>query len=72
MSVPLPQLRLARLRRHVRARGGVTLAEVVEMFGVSPMTARRDLAALSRTTGDVERVHGGAVRTSPPWERSAG
>ncbi|KQX69756.1 DeoR family transcriptional regulator [Angustibacter sp. Root456] len=73
MTVPLPQLRLTRLRRHVRSTGGVTVAEVVEMFGVSPMTAHRDLAALSRTTPDVQRVQGGAVRTSSsPWERPEG
>lgn len=74
MTVPLPQLRLARLRQHVRSRGGVTVAEVVEMFGVSPMTAHRDLGALSRTTRDVQRVRGGAVRTSAssPWEGPEG
>ena len=62
--MPLPQLRHARLHQLVRSQGAVTVAEVVELFGVSPMTARRDLAALSRA-GDVRRVHGGAVRVRP-------
>jgi DeoR/GlpR family transcriptional regulator of sugar metabolism len=38
----------------------VTVAEVEERFGVSPMTARRDLAELERR-GFVHRTHGGAV-----------
>jgi DeoR/GlpR family transcriptional regulator of sugar metabolism len=38
----------------------VTVAEVEERFGVSPMTARRDLDELERR-GVVRRTHGGAV-----------
>ena len=38
----------------------MTVAEVEERFGVSPMTARRDLAELERR-GVVRRTHGGAV-----------
>lgn len=38
----------------------MTVAEIEERFGVSPMTARRDLAELERR-GIVRRTHGGAV-----------
>jgi DeoR/GlpR family transcriptional regulator of sugar metabolism len=41
------------------------VAEVVRDFGVSDMTARRDLSELERG-GLLERVHGGAVLPSPP------
>jgi DeoR/GlpR family transcriptional regulator of sugar metabolism len=57
--------RLAETRRraiedHVRSVGAVSVAEVEERFGVSAMTARRDLAELERR-GSVRRTHGGAV-----------
>jgi DeoR/GlpR family transcriptional regulator of sugar metabolism len=42
------------------SRGAVTVAEVEARFGVSPMTARRDLDELARR-GIVRRTHGGAV-----------
>ena len=38
----------------------MTVADVEERFGISPMTARRDLAELERR-GIVRRTHGGAV-----------
>ena len=38
----------------------MTVADIEERFGVSPMTARRDLAELERR-GIVRRTHGGAV-----------
>jgi DeoR/GlpR family transcriptional regulator of sugar metabolism len=44
----------------LRASGAVTVADIEERFGVSPMTARRDLAELERR-GVVRRTHGGAV-----------
>src|SRR4051794_24090093 len=44
----------------VRATGAVTVGQLEERFGVSPMTARRDLAELERQ-GAVRRTHGGAV-----------
>ena len=44
----------------VRASGAVTVAEIEARFGVSPMTARRDLAELERQ-GAVRRTHGGAI-----------
>src|SRR5512132_2890718 len=47
----------------LRARGAVTVTEVESRFGVSPMTARRDLAELARQ-GVARRTHGGAVLPS--------
>jgi DeoR/GlpR family transcriptional regulator of sugar metabolism len=44
----------------VRARGAVRVADLVERFGVSDMTVRRDIGELARA-GLVRRVHGGAV-----------
>jgi DeoR/GlpR family transcriptional regulator of sugar metabolism len=47
----------------LRDSGAVTVTEVEERFGVSPMTARRDLAELERQ-GVARRTHGGAVLPS--------
>src|SRR3954464_8882233 len=62
-----PGIRAEPRRREIterlRANGAVTVAEVEERFGVSPMTARRDLAELERR-GVVRRPHGGAVLPS--------
>jgi DeoR/GlpR family transcriptional regulator of sugar metabolism len=44
----------------VRAQGSITVADVEERFGVSSMTARRDLAELERV-GVARRTHGGAI-----------
>lgn len=44
----------------IRKTGSVTVAELEAKFGISPMTARRDLAHLEGS-GQVERTHGGAV-----------
>src|SRR3954447_7244839 len=44
----------------LRADGSVTVAQMEERFGVSSMTARRDLAELERQ-GLARRTHGGAV-----------
>jgi DeoR/GlpR family transcriptional regulator of sugar metabolism len=44
----------------LRASGSVTVAELEGRFGVSSMTARRDLAELERQ-GAARRTHGGAV-----------
>jgi DeoR/GlpR family transcriptional regulator of sugar metabolism len=44
----------------VRTQGSVSVAEVEDRFGVSSMTARRDLAELERL-GVARRTHGGAV-----------
>jgi DeoR/GlpR family transcriptional regulator of sugar metabolism len=61
--------RLAERRRRaiedqLRSAGAVSVAELEERFGVSPMTARRDLAELERR-GSLRRTHGGAVLPSP-------
>jgi DeoR/GlpR family transcriptional regulator of sugar metabolism len=47
----------------LRDTGAVTVTEVEDRFGVSPMTARRDLAELERQ-GVARRTHGGAVLPS--------
>jgi DeoR/GlpR family transcriptional regulator of sugar metabolism len=44
----------------VRATRAVSVGELEERYGVSPMTARRDLAELERQSA-VRRTHGGAV-----------
>jgi DeoR/GlpR family transcriptional regulator of sugar metabolism len=44
----------------LRADGSVTVAQMEERFGVSSMTARRDLAELE-SRGLARRTHGGAV-----------
>src|SRR3954462_2502767 len=56
----LAETRRREITERLRANGAVTVAEVEERFGVSPMTARRDLAELERR-GLVRRTHGGAV-----------
>jgi DeoR/GlpR family transcriptional regulator of sugar metabolism len=56
----LAETRRRTIAESLRAAGAVTIAEVEERFGVSPMTARRDLAELERR-GQVRRTHGGAV-----------
>jgi DeoR/GlpR family transcriptional regulator of sugar metabolism len=47
----------------LREAGAVSVTEVEEQFGISPMTARRDLAELERQ-GIARRTHGGAVLPS--------
>jgi DeoR/GlpR family transcriptional regulator of sugar metabolism len=47
----------------LRDAGVVTVTELEARFGVSPMTARRDLAELERQ-GVARRTHGGAVLPS--------
>src|SRR3954452_9891727 len=56
----LAEARRREIAERLRANGAVTVAEVEERFGVSQMTARRDLAELERR-GVVRRTHGGAV-----------
>src|SRR4051812_25259875 len=56
----LAETRRREIAERLRATGAVTVAEVEQRFGVSPMTARRDLAELERR-GVVRRTHGGAV-----------
>jgi DeoR/GlpR family transcriptional regulator of sugar metabolism len=44
----------------LREQGSVSVRAVEELFGVSPMTARRDLALLAES-GYARRTHGGAM-----------
>jgi DeoR/GlpR family transcriptional regulator of sugar metabolism len=64
-NTPEPRGLLADARRaaiveRLRVTGSVTVAELEEQFGVSSMTARRDLDGLERR-GLARRTHGGAV-----------
>jgi len=64
--VELPALSEARrtqIAELLQATGAVTVAELQSRFGVSPMTARRDLTILA-DRGVARRAHGGAVRPS--------
>ena len=56
----LAETRRREIAEALRSNGAVTVAEVEARFGVSPMTARRDLDELERR-GLVRRTHGGAV-----------
>jgi DeoR family transcriptional regulator of aga operon len=56
----IPEQRQQRIAELVRESGGVTVAGLERDFGISPATARRDLAVLERQ-GKVRRTHGGAV-----------
>jgi len=47
----------------LQSSGAVTVTDLQERFGVSPMTARRDLAVLAER-GVARRTHGGAVLPS--------
>ena len=56
----LAETRRREIAESLRSNGAVTVAELEARFGVSPMTARRDLDELERR-GLVRRTHGGAV-----------
>ncbi len=56
----VPEERRQRIARLIEETGSVKVAALEEEFGVSPMTARRDLLALEKS-GRVQRTHGGAV-----------
>jgi DeoR/GlpR family transcriptional regulator of sugar metabolism len=56
----MPEERRRRIAGLVREAGSVTVALLETEFGISPMTARRDLVALEEE-GRVRRTHGGAV-----------
>ena len=56
----LAETRRREITEALRSNGAVTVAELESRFGVSPMTARRDLDELERR-GLVRRTHGGAV-----------
>lgn len=56
----LAESRRAAIVDLLRSAGAVTVAELEERFGISSMTARRDLADLERQ-GLARRTHGGAI-----------
>jgi DeoR/GlpR family transcriptional regulator of sugar metabolism len=56
----MPEQRQQRIATLVRESGSVTVAGLEKDLGISPATARRDLAVLERQ-GKVKRTHGGAV-----------
>ena len=56
----LAESRRAAIAELLRSSGSVTVAQLEQRFGVSPMTARRDLSDLERQ-GLARRTHGGAV-----------
>jgi DeoR/GlpR family transcriptional regulator of sugar metabolism len=56
----LGEARRELVREMLLGAGAVTVGELRERFGVSPMTARRDLDELERR-GVARRTHGGAV-----------
>ena len=59
----LGEARRELVREMLLDAGAVTVGELRERFGVSPMTARRDLDELERR-GVARRTHGGAVLPS--------
>jgi len=56
----VPEERRRLILELLRERRSITIGAVEQQFGVSPMTARRDLAILVRE-GHAQRTHGGAV-----------
>ncbi|GAB3801308.1 DeoR/GlpR family DNA-binding transcription regulator [Humibacter antri] len=64
-------IRRQRMLGLIGDRGFVRVSELSEMFGVSDVTVRADLAVLEGTQG-IRRVHGGAMPrvTAPLHERS--
>jgi DeoR/GlpR family transcriptional regulator of sugar metabolism len=67
--------RLSHIVEIVMEKGSISIPEVCEHFGVSEMTARRDLNELDRQ-GLLRRVHGGAIASlarsyEPPFPTRA-
>src|SRR4051812_12667830 len=56
----VPARRRELIAERLRERGSVSVAELEEAFGVSSMTARRDLQVLEQE-GRARRTHGGAI-----------
>lgn len=65
MTQPLPAERRRRILELLRERGSVRASDLVGELGVSEVTVRRDLDALSRR-GLLERSHGGASLLGGP------
>ena len=74
MSAPeaasLPDERRRLIAEQLRSDGSVSVAALGERFGISLMTARRDLSELERR-GMARRTHGGAVLPGPSSEEDA-
>ena len=60
MSGALQEERRREIVKIVNQNGKASISEICEIFGVSEMTARRDLRDLDRD-GMLRRVHGGAI-----------
>ena len=60
-------LRRKQILEQVKAKGGISVGEIAERFGVSKMTGHRDLEHLEQR-GLIKRIFGGAV---PAVERAA-
>ena len=61
----LPAKRRELIAERLRTLGSVHVAALEQEFGISSMTARRDLQLLERA-GRAERTHGGAIAPGPP------
>src|SRR3954468_10467301 len=59
----LGEARRSLVAEMLQSAGAVTVTELRSRFGVSPVTARRDLAVLAER-GVARRTHGGAVLPS--------
>ena len=59
----IAEARREQIREMLMETGAVTVGQLQARFGVSPMTARRDLVALEER-GSARRTHGGAVLPS--------
>ncbi len=59
----LTEARRSQVAEMLQTSGAVTITDVQSRFGVSPMTARRDLSVLAER-GVARRTHGGAVLPS--------
>jgi len=59
--------RLDEIMKYIAQNEQVDVAEISQLFQISPATARRDLDQLAEL-GGIERIHGGArlLRKSPP------
>ncbi|MFI5254184.1 MAG: DeoR/GlpR family DNA-binding transcription regulator [Candidatus Limnocylindrales bacterium] len=65
----LPADRLEVIKSLVQERGSVRASELVDLFGVTDETIRRDLSRLAKA-GGLRRAHGGAVAVRPQDERT--
>lgn len=66
----LPDERRRLIAEQLKEHGSVSVTRLGERFGISLMTARRDLAELERQ-GVARRTHGGAVLPGPSGQEDA-